>query len=281
MVLAYTNKLPDFNPVAAGAIASTQIPRGFTYNDITLRYSANSVKANEATLKADIERVSLKINGVVRWEMSGKHLVDINKFYGLTQNAGELVIPLARPWLKTAIGVDNLAWGTANVQSFQLEVKIASGATTPVLAADAEVLPYATDLGYIVEVHEFNFASSVSGKYEITTLPKGNGDLIAIHLDNANITALQGKINNVEFIAQDSDLTAYHNSIVRLSDQKRAPQTGYVHIDTQKRNRLDDVIPLAGLQEFLIAPTMSAAGSVGVVMETLNAPLGLPRISGN
>lgn len=280
MVLAYTNKLPDFNPVAAGAIASTQIPRGFTYQDITLLYSANGSKADEATLKADIERVSLKINGVVRWEMTGKHLVDLNKYYGLTQNNGELVIPLSRPWMKTEQGVDNLAWGTANVNSFQLEVKIASGATTPVLSANAEVLPYSTDLGYIVEVHEFSFASSVAGKYEISTLPKGNGDLVAIHLDNPNITALQGKLNNVEFIAQDSDLRSYHNSIVRLSDGKRVPQAGYAHIDSQKRNRVSDIIPLARLQEFLVAPTLSAAGAVGVVMETLNTPLGLPRIPG-
>ena len=277
MVLAYTNKLPDFNPVAAGAIASTQVPRGFTYQDITLLYQANGVKANEATLKADIERVTLKINGVARWEMSGKHLVDINKFYGLTQNAGELVIPLSRPWLKTPAGVDNLAWGTNNISSFQLEVKLASGATTPVLSANAEVLPYATDLGYIVEVHEYSFAASVAGKYEISTLPKANGSLIALHLDNANITALQGKLNNVEFIAQDSDLVAYHNAIKRLSDGKRIPQTGYAHIDAQRRNRLDDNIPLINLQEFMIAPTLSAAGPVGVIMETLNAPLGLPR----
>lgn len=275
MSLLQYRKLPDFNPVAAGARASILIPRGPTYEDITLRYAESGTAANEATMKAGIEEVVLKVNGIERFSMTGKHLVDINKFYGLGYNAGELVIPLARPWMKTKEAIDNLAWGTRNMDSFMLEVKLASGATAPTLSADAWVIPESRDLGAIIEVHEISAASSTTGKFEISTLPKGNGDMVAIHLDNANITALEAKINGVPFIDNDTDLDAYHNSLTRRSDGKRTAQTGYVHVDAQHRNRLGDTWPLAQVEQFNINPSLSSAGAVGIIMETLNAPLGV------
>lgn len=264
-------RLPSFNSVAAGSTASIIIPTGQTYQTIVLRYKESGADVNEATMKASITKVRLKINGTTRFEASGKHIIDcLNKFYGIAFVAGQLVIPLTRPWLKTIEGEDNLGWGTANVNTFGLEVDIAAGATAPTLTADAVISPQNRDLGIIVQVSEMSFAAAVSGDYEISTLPKGNGNLVALHLENANITKIRAVADG--YVLNDGDL-AIMNTINQWTGL-RVPQTGYVHLDALFKNRLGDTWPLAGVQDFRVIPTLSSAGSVPIVMETLNNPFG-------
>lgn len=276
MVLTITNKLPDFTPVQAGATATTAPQRGHTYSQMMLLYAEGGTKANEATMKAAIERVALKINGVTRYEVSGTTLIDLNKYYGIPFKDGILPINFARPFMRTPGGVEQFVLGTANLDSLSLEVKIASGRTNPTLSGQAELLPVAMDLGWFAEVREINDAASVAGRKEMR-LTRGNGDLIAAHIRKADIEGVQVKLNNNEYIGQDTDLEAYHYGLQLQSNFNRAPQSGYVHIDAMKRNAIGDAVPLAGLQNFEVNPTVTAAGALTVIMETLNAPLGLPR----
>lgn len=266
-------KLPSFSGVAAGASPSVQLERGRNiYRTIVLNYAESGTPANEATMKASIKRVQMKINGITRFSVSGKYIIDIlNKYYGISFTAGQLIIPLARPWLKTMAAEENVGWGMRNVSTFEIQVELDAGATNPTLSGDAFVTVDANgrDLGSIIEVHEVNFASATSGKFEIPSLPKGNGDLVALHMDNANITHVEAIIDRVPFI--EGDL----GNLQKLYEwtAERTKQAGYVHIDALVLNRLGDIWPISKANSFNVNPTLSAAGSVPIIMETLNTPL--------
>lgn len=266
-------KLPTFSPAPVqSGVSVIQIPTGPTYYAIGLRYKVNGTDCTEAQAKADIKWVRIKINGVTRYEVSGKHLVDVmNKYYGVAFNAGQLYIPLARPWYKTPEGVENTAWGTRNLQSLTLEVEFNTPITSPTLEAYALFSLMQRDLGMIVEVHEFTYTAAASGVQEIPTLPRGNGDLIGLHLDSSLVTSCDLEINQ-QIFTQGSDISLYQNLVKWYA--LRQPQTNYTHFDAQIRDLLSDATALINVSDFRVKPTFSGAGTAGIVMETLNTPLG-------
>lgn len=265
-------KLPTFGPApVANGISTIEIPIGPTYYAIALNYKVNGVNCTEAQAKADIKFVRLKVNGVTRMECSGKHLVDvINKYYGISWVDGQIFVPLARPWYRTPEAMENTAWGTRNLNSLTLEVEFGSPIVSPTMTADALFSYASRDLGMIVEVHEFTHAISGAGQAEYTSLPKGNGDLVALHADGAIITQLDLDINQQTVINGN---TAASQSITRWMGE-RSPQTNYVHVEGQLRNLLSEGVPLIGVSDFRVKPTTSGAGTIYYVMETLNTPLG-------
>lgn len=266
-------KLPTFAPSPVqGGISVIELPRGPTYYGIGLRYKVNGVDCTEAQAKADIRFVRLKVNGVTRFETTGKHLIDIfNRYYGLGFNAGQIFIPLARPWLKVAEAIENTAWGTANLNSFSLEVEFNSPIVNPSLEAYHLSTVYQRDLGMIIEVHESTYSAAQAGMNEISTLPRGNGDLVAIHLDSSLITACDIEINS-QVYTQGTDLALLQNLVKWYS--LRSPQSGYTHLDAQIRNILSDSLPLIDVSDFRLKPIFSAGGTATIIMETLSTPLG-------
>lgn len=272
-MLHYINKLQSFNQVSAGRTSSLQAvagPGAPTYRSIMLKYTDNGTAANEATMKTMIKRVKLKINGTTRFDASGTTIIDVlMKYYGIAFTDGEIVIPLTRPWHKTIEGEENLGWGMRNVRTFEIQVEIDSTATTPTLEAEACVTAQERDLGAIIEVNEINYATAVSGPFEIFTLPRGNGDLVAMHFSNGDITKLDVYLNKVPF--RDCSIDSAHN--LYKWNGKRTPQTDYVHVDALLNNRIGDVWPITKVGEFKVAGQISAAGSIPIVMETLNTPL--------
>lgn len=269
----YTKKLPTFSPAPVqNGVSVISIPTGPTYYGFHLSYLVNGVAATEAQVKSDIKWVRLKVNGVTRYEVSGKHLIDaLNKYYGVGFNAGQIFIPLARPWYKLPEAVENTAWGTRNLQSLNLEVEFNTPIVNPTMEAYATYSLMQRDLGMIVEVHEFQYAAATVGMNEIPTLPRGNGDLVALHLDSALITACDIEVNQ-QLWTQGSNLSLFQNFVKWFA--LRTPQAGYVHFDAQIRDLLSDAQALINVSDFRVKPTVSAAGNIGIVMETLNTPLG-------
>lgn len=273
-MLNFKRKLNTFATVGVSQGATVSVAPGPTYQCFVLDYKRAGVAATEAQCKADITRVRIKINGTVRYECSGKHLIDcMNKYYGVGFTAGQLVIPLTRPWHKTIEGEENLGWGTKNVETMTIEVDIGATSVTPTLVGEAFFAPYARDLGQIIEVHEFTFQAAVGGPLEISTLPKSIGDLVALHFDSALATGVEVKINSVPAIEGDDLITK--SILTWLSE--RTPQTDYLHVDALMRNRVDDAWPISAAREFMVYLTMSGAGAGSIVMETLNTPLAVSR----
>lgn len=269
----YINRMPSFLPVAAGSPAALQLPLGPTYHQIILRYKRSGVDATEAQCKSDLTEIRLKVNGRTLFQLSAKHTIDLlNKYYGVAFTPGQIVIPLARPWMRQLETEERLAWGTANLNSFSIETDIASSAVSPSLEAMADIDPMSRqDLGGIIEVHKQEFATPVSGIFEIRGLATLNGNLVALHCENSNITKLESYMNKQ--VAIDADLDVLKS--LYTWNGERSPQAGYAHIDACYRNRIMDQWPLTGLQDFVVKPTLSAAGSIPIIMETYNVPFGL------
>lgn len=263
--------IPAFRTVAPGIVATTTLPVGPTYRELALVYKTDGAKATKAKIISDIERITLLVNGIARVSISGKNLMMLNDYYGYPFNAGELIIPLSRHYLRTPQGEEQLVWGTRNVSNLGVEVKLATGAVSPELKIEADWSYITQDMGTIIEIREFNYDFSGSGDKEISDLPKTQGALMALHLNSDKITNLEVKLDELRPIERDTDLTVYHNRLKRVAG--RVPQTGVAHVDALRLNRIADVWGVAGVKDYRIKPTLSAASAVQIVAETVNVPL--------
>lgn len=270
-MLQYERVLPTFGTLSANATFSILLPIGPTYRAIVLEPTIAGVAATVAEMRTQISMVRLRINGTARYELPATTLLDINTWMGYTATAGLLPICLTYDWLRTVPAFENLAWGTRNVDSFTLEVTLAAGATINACTATALIVPEARDLGMIVEAHQFTFAAAGAGTLEISTLPKGNGDLVSVHFATSVASKAELKLNGVSF-RDGSNAVSNH---LALTYGERTAVANYVHYDpTSYGLLLDDRIPLgAFVQDFRFILTTSGAGTVTANMLTLNQPL--------
>lgn len=267
-MLRYLKPLPAFQPVAAGNTASVQLPLGPTYRYIHLIYRKIGVLATAAQIAADITMIRLKINGIVRQSFTGAELRTLlHAYYGNTLRDGELPLHFARPWARTVVGEDALQLGTRNVDTVTLEVDIDAAAGAVTLEGFAWTEPVQNDLGAMVQVHRFPITAGAAGDFEWSTFPQTNGALMAFHLQSALITGVTAKLNDIDF--STADLSVWNAIQV---DQGRVPQTNVVHIEPPVTGRIDDVWPLRRLIDRRLILTMSGAGTVNVLMETLSTP---------
>lgn len=270
--MLFQRKMPSFNTVAAGSTSTVNIPKGPTYYGFDVKATIAGVVATEAEMKAQIAAVRLKVNGVTRFEASALHLIDLYKYMGKTVASGVLPLMLVDPDWKTIPAMDNLAWGTSDVDTLTFELDLAAGATIDALAVHATVLGESRPLGTIIERHKITVAPSATGTFELPDLPRTNGDLLGMHFDltgAAAADALELLINQVNIF--DADLIVWNN---RLTRSGRAPVTGYIHFEPTYLNRLDDKITLGrAVQDWRFKLNMTAAGSVPVIMDTINTPL--------
>jgi hypothetical protein len=267
MALNQMRRLPAANQVSAGTTSTFQVPLGPTYRSLNLRYTSGGSDANEATQASDIERIRLKVNGISRIDVSGARWHSLVKYYGFSIADGVFPIPFSRKYLRTTAGEDNTSLGTGNLQSLTLEVDIASGATTPTLALDGEQIPVVRDLGSMIQVLENTFTAGASGTFEVSTLPRSNGALKALHMHSSAITAAELSLDSLNMF--DADLVTARAIYAQMG---RVPQSSVQHIEPTYLDRLADLWPLDKVQDYRAKLTMSGSGSVVFVQETLGVP---------
>lgn len=263
-------KLPSMSAVQAGATASLNIPVGPTYRQLFLLYKKAGVDATEAQMGTDLTKIRLKINGIVRFEISAADYIKLIKDQGFTINAGELPIFLSRPTARTPQLEEDGAWGTANVGTFTLEVDIASGAGTITLEAAAWTTADRRPLNGIIQLLPYTFQAATGGQFEVSTLPRGNGDLWSLYLFTSNTTGFEMEIDGVKI--SDAPMSVITNSRKWTG---RVPQAGLFVFEPTWLDRGEDRIPLAGAQDFRVKLTLSGAETIRIYMETVIAPLGI------
>lgn len=264
-------KLPNFNAVAAGQVANLTLPKGPTYRQVLLNYRKAGVAATQAQMAADLTKIRFKINGIVRWEASAADWISTLLYLGFTIDAGVLPIFFAFPTARTPIMEEALAWGTADVDTLTCEVEIAAGAGAVTLDADTIVTPESRPLGPIMQVQTIFSAASAAGTFELSTLPRTNGDLAAIHFFTPQATKVEVQMDGVNFVTADySTLKTMYKWTGRL------PQANVIHFEPIWLDRYDDRIPLQNKQDVRFKLTMGAADTVRILMMTMLAPLGIP-----
>lgn len=274
MALQVKTKLPSFNGVAAGQTATVQIPLGATYHDITLEYRESGTLANQATLEAAIEKVIVKLNGKAVRTLTSEQLIDIYAHYGVAFTDGFLPIYFAEPWARNAASEEGLAWGTNNLQSFSVEVQIASGATSPTLEAVCTKTLDSRPLGAIKKFTPFNVPVAAIGVNNFQTLPRIDS-YVALHCHSANIDDVEVQVDNLEsYFLTEAQMQQDLGNNPTLS-----AIAGWFHVQFNPRQRIEDFLrmvqlndrgqPVRAVQDFRVNFNMGSATSFDLIAETI------------
>lgn len=259
-----TVQLPSLSNVAAGSRATLQCPLGPTYDIITLEYSGVTL--------AQLKNIRVEINGKPIQEYESGVVVDsINKYYSRPVTAGQLDLYFLRPEMSYEPGSDRVTGiGTLDVQTLQISMDIDAAAVAPVIVASAERSD-PQPLGIITKVKRWQFAAAVSGQFEIDNIPR-TGRVMAMHLRNANITAIEVEIDRQKVL---------EGSRARLEGIQtrwgRSPQTAdMLSVDWCLDGDPKQALAFIGrnraqVQDFRLRPTISAAGAVPIYVEYLDA----------
>lgn len=268
-------KLPSMSRVTPGAKATLELPIGPTYRRLFFDVSAAS-----GLDAADIGRIDVLVNGkVVQTYKDLARLNALNAYYGraadtMAATAAQFGIHFERAELADMVYRRAPGMGTADVQTFHVEMEIASGAPASIaITAYAEVDPVPQPIGVFFKVREFPFSSAVSGQVEIDKLPRG-GWYSAIHLFKADVTAVEVEGNQVRVV--DASKGILERTQKEASPVKRVPQTAScTHVDFITDGDLSQSLRTDLLNDFRIKATLGTSGALDIVAETFDTLAGV------
>lgn len=263
-------RLPSMSRVVPGAKATLELPIGPTYR--RLIFAAKAAAGLDAT---DIGRIDVLVNGkVIQTYKNLARLNAVNAYYGraadtMSVTDAEFALHFERAELMDAVYRRAPGMGTADVQTFHIEVEIAAGAPADIsMTCHAEIDPERQPLGVFYKVREFPFSSAVAGQVEIDKLPRG-GWYSVIHLFKADITAVEVEGNQVKVI--DATKTILERTQKEASPVKRVPQTASAtHIDFITDGDLSQSLRTDLLNDFRLKVTLATSGAVDIVAETFD-----------
>lgn len=268
-------QLPSMSRVVAGSKAVLELPIGPTYRRLFFVATAG------AGLDAgDFGRMDVLIDGkVVQTFKNAARLSAINAYYGraadsYTATRCEFAIHFERAELvdltyRRAPGI-----GTADVQTFNVEIQIDAGAPADIsMVAFAEIDPTPQPLGVFFKIREYAFASAVAGQVEIDKLPKGAWYSV-VHLFKGDISHVEVEANQAKAI--DATKAILERIQKEASPRARVPQTASAtHVDFITDGDLAQSLRTDLLNDFRIKPKLDTAGAIDIVAETLDTLKGV------
>lgn len=263
-------KLPSLSRVVPGSTATLELPLGPTYKRIIF-----AVTAASGLDAADIGRIRVLMNGQEKMTFANlQRLMDLNGYYNrapdtMAATAAEFAIHFERAELADLIYRRAPGVGTADLQTFHVELEIAGGApATIAMVAYAEVDPVPQPSGVFFQVREYPYSSAVSGQVEIDKLPRGPW-YSAIHLFKADVSAAEVQANSVKIL--EGSKAILERVAKEASPIKRVPVTAKAtHLDFIVDGDLANSLATSGLQDFRVLMTLATSGAVDVVTETLD-----------
>lgn len=268
-------KLPSMSRVVAGSKAVLELPIGPTYRRVF--FVATAALGLDAT---DFGRIDVVIDGkVVQTFKDATRLKAINDYYGRGADSYaaarcEFAIHFERAELADMVLRRAPGIGTADVQTFTIEIQLAAGAPADIaMVAYAEIDPTPQPLGVFFKVREYAFNSAVAGQVEIDKLPKG-GWYSVLHLFKADVSAVEVEANQAKAI--DATKAILERIQKEASPVKRVPQTAScTHVDLITDGDLSQSLRTDLLNDFRIRATLDTAGAMDIVAETLDTLQGV------
>jgi hypothetical protein len=259
-------KMPDFSgSVAANARLTANVPVGRSIHYFQLACKTGAGAAlTEAQMKADIDEITVKINGDIIFQGTATLLLDIfNTYYGANignvVEAGIIEIPFDRINLAADRTQNVFKLGTANVKTVTVEVKLAGTvsnlASIDLYAGRSENEP----LGLFVTLKKFSYSFAATGVQEISDLPRNPiNKLMALHITNGSNP---GVIDDVEFrinnqTVYEADQSQNDHNLQRAG---RSPVSGYYHLDMIRQNSIRNVLPFQQVQDMRLMIDWSTA----------------------
>lgn len=262
-------KLPSLSRVSPNNKATLELPIGNTYERIL--FVATAAAGLDAT---DIGRIDVLVNGqVIQTYKDLQRLIDINGYYGrdadtVAATRMEFALHFSRAELIDAVWRKAPGIGTADVQTFHIELQLAGAPADIAITAYAQVNPQRENLGAFFRIREFPASSAVSGVLEADKLPRGAW-YSAIHLFKADVSAVEVVANDVKIV--DATKQVLERLQKGASPKARVPVTAKAtHIDMITDGDLLDSLPTAGLSDFRVKMTLDTSGAVDIVTETVD-----------
>lgn len=281
--MAVKRKIPlnQIEGVVAGGTAIVNLPRGPRYHAIVLEYkTSTSGGSTEANMEAELLEVRVDVDEVTQRKASASEIFDINRTKGITPNVGSAVgyLPIffSEPQRETKAKKEATAFGTMGVDSFKIEVDIASGASAPILGGYA-----------IIDDVSEPPAGIVKWKRNVITVG-ATGELV-YKLDTEKGESYQG-IYLFENTAGDIDDILLEWDGTKLEDMLDTqigddlanlgiPQVSkLVHLPLDQNNP-EDAVPsvksvngqVTKVQEFLLTLNMGGANNVTIIRELVGS----------
>ncbi len=260
---------PDAENVGAGKKALFRVPVGVTYLESILVCTVGGDPATRDQIEADIEYVRVTLDAKEKINLTGLQLAALAEFFrdGSVGDTGNLPIFFRRSWMQLMQNQEGPRWGTQDVGSFQIEVKLASGADIDGLRLQhrqENASPLGTHNKLLVENHPY----AAVGTLQIFDLPRDPANLLfGLHIqtDPDHVTRILLKADGfAEWDVTPADLLELYG----LETSKRTPQDGFIHLDFSMRNNVADCMPLT-MQKLELAITFDAApGNVPIILDT-------------
>ncbi len=269
-------KLNSFNAVGAGQTATLNVPRGSRYFNIKLLYKGT---ANQATIESDITAIRIKTNGKVQRDLRVDELFKMLAINGVAFEAGVIPLYFSEPWRRNVAGEDGLAWATADLDTFQIEVDIASGATSPTLEAYAVTDNAVGKLMNIIKVRREVIPVTQAGLVTVNTMSTRPEEIYQrLHCFEAaanDITEVQIKQDQYEAI----NIVRKINDL-NMKDHGLTPQSDIFTIAFDKTQRIEDGLPMVydrgnvkqRVQDFRVEFQLANASTFTIVKEMLGDP---------
>lgn len=263
-------KLPSMSRVVAGSKATLELPIRPTYRRVFF-----VVTAGAGLDITDIGRMDVLIDGkVIQTYKDATRLKAINDYFGRAADswaatAAQFALHFERAELMDSVLRRAPGIGTADVQTFHIELDIAAAAPADIaITAYAEIDPEPQPLGVFFKVREYPFNSSVTGQVEIDKLPR-KGWYSVIHLFKSDISHVEVEANQVKAI--DATKGILERSQKEASPVKRVPQTATAtHIDFITDGDLTQSLRTDLLNDFRLKVTLDTVGAVDIVAETFD-----------
>lgn len=262
----YTQILKQANVsgISASSVATARIPTtGTHYALYLLPYASGGTPVSVANMKTAIGNIVVRINGEQILEATATFFLDLQKYYGDQANAGNIagVIPIyfAPSYLATFAERSVFAIGTANVQSFTVDMNILSTTNMATIDVFSDVTNETRNVGQHIRLKKFPQSFATTGDQEIATLPLEGASVAykALHIEAGSGTFVRTTVKVGNYSIFDQVPLALNQAILQRSGRKE--QTGYFHVAFDKNNDLLSMLPMRGVQDFRVIINWSTA----------------------
>ncbi len=267
-------KLPGFANVGVSQTAIANIPRGVSYRALFTGITDNAVDPTQAVITARYTRWVVKANGVIKIDLTGGQLQELNAYKGNADENGVRSIWFVDPKQATMMSEDAMLYGTANLDTFSLEVDIGAAAVGPILELHAMIDPRPMPLG----VHRITQVlteapGGVNTAYQVLNMPPR---IRGRYAEKIHFKASANAINAARLILNNQDIWAgkvkLAKSINGGSYFSFVWQTGYYHMDLTVTRRLSDALNL-NVQDLRAELDVSGAMTLTSIWEMIDATM--------
>lgn len=243
--------------VANGALLNIEFPnRGTHYELDFLCKKSSGALLSAAEMMADIDLITVYVNGAPKMEFTATELFMLQKHYGDSQVAGNVagVMPIflyarnLKTWLEKAA----LAYGMLGVDSFVVSIKLAASlAQLASIDYSSESTNEKRSLGTHLMYRRFGLNYNAQGDEEITSLLKDTADMaykgVFFNIPGSStINYVSCKVDGQ--LVYDMKTPAANQ--VHLENGAQKPQTGWYKMAFDANGDYSGRVSINGVKDF-------------------------------